>query len=298
MINITPKLLTFLAGATALNIRSMIPIPEDRTHHKVFAIPRGGISAALAIGAHTPLELVEDPAEADLFIDDLIDSGSTMEHWCDEYPGKPFFTLIDKREPGDFHGQWIVFPWEGDAQGGIEDNIRRLLQYVGDDPAREGLHETPKRVAKAWAHWCGGYDGDPAKILKVFEDGAEAHDQMVTVKDIPIYSHCEHHMAPIFGTVTISYIPNGKIVGLSKLSRLADMYARRLQVQERLTDQIADALFTHLQPKGVGVVIKARHMCMESRGVCQQGHHTVTTALRGAMRDEAETRAEFLQLAR
>src|SRR5690554_2543417 len=213
MMTITPKVLSFLAGAAAANIRSLIPIPEGRSYHKAFAIPRGGISAALAIGAHTPIELVEDPAEADLFIDDLIDSGSTMEHWCDQYPGKPFFVLIDKREPGgDFHGQWIVFPWEGDAQGGIEDNIRRLLQYVGDNPAREGLHETPKRVAKAWAHWCGGYGGDPAAILKVFEDGAEAHDQMVTVKDIPIYSHCEHHMAPIFGTVTISYIPNGKIV--------------------------------------------------------------------------------------
>ena len=131
----------------------------------------------------------------------------------------------------------------------------------------------------------------------MFEDGAEKHDQMVTVRDIPIYSHCEHHLAPIFGTVTISYIPNGKIVGLSKLSRLADMYARRLQVQERLTDQIADALFEHLEAKGVGVVIKARHMCMESRGICQQGHHTVTTALRGAMKDEPDTRAEFLRLA-
>lgn len=295
---ITSALLHILAGAVALDIKKLIPLPAGRTHHKAFAVPRGGVSAALAVGVHIPIQMVEDPEEADLFIDDLIDSGSTMERWCDQYPGKPFFVLIDKRAPGDFNGQWIVFPWEGDAQSGIEDNIRRLLQFVGDDPSREGLHETPKRVAKAWAHWCGGYAGDPAAILKVFEDGAEAHDQMVTVKDIPIYSHCEHHMAPIFGTVTISYIPDGKIVGLSKLSRLADMYARRLQVQERLTDQIADALFTHLQPKGVGVVIKARHMCMESRGVCQQGHHTITTALRGAMKDEAETRAEFLQLAR
>ena len=157
---------------------------------------------------------------------------------------------------------------------------------------------TTIRVAKAWVHWCSGYGKDPASLLKVFEDGAENHDQMVTVKDIPIYSHCEHHLAPIFGTVTISYIPNGKIVGLSKLSRLADMFARRLQVQERRTEQIADALYEHLEAHGVGVVIKARHMCMESRGVCQQGHHTITTALRGAIRDEVETRAEFLQLAR
>lgn len=294
---VTSALLHILAGSVALQIKNLVPLPDGRSHWKVYGIPRGGVSAALAIGTHIEIELVEDPRDADLFIDDLIDSGSTLERWCDDYPGKPFFVLIDKREEKN-PNEWVVFPWEGDSASSIQDNIRRLLQYVGDDPSREGLHETPKRVAKAWAHWCGGYDGDPAKILKVFSDGAENHDQMVTVKDIPIYSHCEHHMAPIFGTVTISYIPNGKIVGLSKLSRLAEMYARRLQVQERLTDQIADALFQHLQPKGVGVVIKARHMCMESRGICQQGHHTITTALRGAMRDEAETRAEFLQLAR
>lgn len=297
MIHIAMKTLNVLAMGLAVRMQELVPRPEGRHAHRVFAVPRGGVPAALAVAAHTPLELVDDPAQADLFIDDLIDSGSTMEHWCDQFPGKPFFVLIDKKTDEEFKGRWIVFPWEGDAESGIEDNIRRLLQYVGDDPAREGLLETPHRVAKAWRHWCGGYGKDPKAILKVFEDGAEKHDQMVTVRDIPIYSHCEHHLAPIFGTVTISYIPNGRIVGLSKLSRLADMYARRLQVQERLTDQIADALFEHLEAKGVGVVIKARHMCMESRGICQQGHHTVTTALRGAMKDEPDTRAEFLRLA-
>ncbi|WAX22410.1 GTP cyclohydrolase I [Pseudomonas phage MiCath] len=172
-----------------------------------------------------------------------------------------------------------------------------LQQMEGAGVLREGLQETPTRVAKAWEQWTSGYAMNAEEILKVFEDGAESYDQMVTVKDIPIYSHCEHHLAPIFGTCTISYIPNGKIVGLSKLSRLADMFARRLQVQERLTQQIAESLYTVLGAKGVGVVIKARHMCMESRGICQQGHHTVTTALYGVIRDEAETRAEFLSLA-
>lgn len=177
--------------------------------------------------------------------------------------------------------------------------ILELLKYIiGEDVERGGLHETPARAVKAWREWTRGYQMDPAEVLKVFEDGAEHYDQMVTVKDIPIYSHCEHHLAPIFGTATISYIPNGKIVGLSKLSRVADIFARRLQVQERLTDQIADTLWSHLQPKGVGVMIKARHMCMESRGVCQQGHHTITTALRGAMREEESARSEFMLLAR
>lgn len=176
--------------------------------------------------------------------------------------------------------------------------IKIILKNTGDDANREGLEETPARVEKALAHWFSGYNKDPKDILKVFEDGAQDYDQMIIVKDIPIYSKCEHHMADIFGIATIAYIPDGKIVGLSKLSRLADLFARRLQVQERLTQQIAQSLFDNLNPKGVGVMIKARHMCMESRGICQQGHHTITTALYGVFRDEPSTRAEFLATAR
>lgn len=176
--------------------------------------------------------------------------------------------------------------------------IAQLLDLIeGDHAEREGLADTPKRVVKAWKEWTSGYNIDIAALLKVFEDGAENYDEMVVVKDIPIYSKCEHHLADIFGTATIAYIPNGKVVGLSKISRVADAFARRLQVQERLTTQIADALVEHLQPLGVGVVIKARHMCMESRGICQQGHHTVTSALRGVIKDQSQTRAEFLALA-
>ena len=167
----------------------------------------------------------------------------------------------------------------------------------GENMEREGLAETPARVAKAWKHWTSGYDIDIAKLLKTFEDGADGYDGMVIVKDIPIYSKCEHHLADIFGTATIAYIPNGRVVGLSKLSRLADAFARRLQVQERLTTQIADALVEHLGPLGVGVLIRARHMCMESRGICQQGHHTITSALRGVIRDQSDARAEFMRLA-
>lgn len=172
--------------------------------------------------------------------------------------------------------------------------VRSLLRMVDPNPEREGLADTPARVVKAWSHWCSGYAMDPAKILKVFEDGAQSYDEMVLVKDIPIYSKCEHHLADIFGTACIAYIPNGKIVGLSKLSRLADCFARRLQVQERLTTQIVDSLMEHLRPRGAAVLIRARHMCMESRGIQQQGHHTVTTALRGVFKDQPETRAEFL----
>jgi len=269
------------------------------TDLKCFPIPNGGVPAAYALDANFGLEFVTDPNDADFFFDDIIDSGATMRKWCDEYPGKPFLALIDKLDPASpYRDSWVVFPWEGTAEVGIEDNIRRILQYTGDNAEREGLLETPKRVAKALNHWFSGYAQDPKEIMKVFEDGGEDYNQMVVVKDIPIYSKCEHHMADIFGTATIAYIPDGKIVGLSKLSRLADVFARRLQVQERLTSQIAHAIQEHLDPKGVGVMIKARHMCMESRGICQQGHHTVTTALVGAFLNEPETRAEFMALAR
>jgi GTP cyclohydrolase I len=264
---------------------------------RVYPIPRGGVPAALALAQHIPITLVDEPAQAHLFFDDLIDSGATKAKFYSDFPEVPFFALLDKRYDKVYKDRWIVFPWEKNESGSFEDNVIRLLQFVGEDPTRGGLLETPARVAKAWKHWCRGYTMDPAATLKVFEDGAEKHDQMITVKDIPFYSHCEHHMAPIFGTVTIGYVPNGKIVGLSKLSRLAEIFARRLQVQERMTDQIADALFTHLNPLGVGVMVKARHLCMESRGVCQQGHHTITTALRGVLKESADAKAEFLSLA-
>ena len=182
----------------------------------------------------------------------------------------------------------------------VEDHIADILNYIEGGSngmmLRPGLIETPKRVAKAFEHWFGGYAIDVPSLFKVFEDGAEGADQMVAVVRIPFYSKCEHHMADIFGHATVAYIPSGRIVGLSKLNRVVDAFARRLQVQERLTNNIADAIQEHLEPIGVGVYITARHMCMESRGVCQHGHHTVTTALRGAIKDEPQTRAEFLAL--
>lgn len=184
----------------------------------------------------------------------------------------------------------------------VEDHIADILNYIEGGSngmmLRPGLIETPKRVAKAMSHWFGGYAVDIPALFKTFEDGAEGTDQMVTVCNIPFYSKCEHHMADIFGHATIAYIPNGKIVGLSKLNRVVDAFARRLQVQERLTTQIADAIQEHLDPVGVGVYVTARHMCVESRGVMHHCTNTVTTALRGAIRDEDAARAEFLQFAR
>lgn len=179
---------------------------------------------------------------------------------------------------------------------GLEDLVEYMLLNLGENPERPGLLDTPRRVARAWREWTSGYDVDVSTLLTVFEDGAENVDEMVLVRDIPFYSHCEHHLAPFFGRATVGYIPNGRIVGLSKINRLVDAFARRLQVQERMTTQIADALMENLAPVGVAVLVSARHLCMESRGVCQQGHSTVTSALRGVFREDSSARNEFMRL--
>jgi GTP cyclohydrolase I len=177
-----------------------------------------------------------------------------------------------------------------------EDLVRHLLRLIGEDPDREGLQDTPLRFLKAMAEYTKGYRERPEDVLKVFEDGGEGVDEMVIVRDIPLYSLCEHHLAPFFGKAHVGYVPNKKILGLSKISRLVEIYSRRLQVQERLTNQIADALAKHLQPLGVAVVLECRHMCMESRGVKHAGASTVTSALRGSIKANLDTRKEFLAL--
>jgi len=173
--------------------------------------------------------------------------------------------------------------------------VEEMLRRVGEDPGREGLRKTPERVAKALTWMTRGYTMDPVDLVRkaMF---AEAHESMVLVRDIDLYSLCEHHMLPFFGKAHVAYIPSGNIVGLSKVARLVDVFARRLQVQERLTDQIADSMQATLQPAGVGVVIEAYHLCMMMRGVEKQHSKTVTSAVRGVFRDDARTRDEFLRL--
>jgi GTP cyclohydrolase I len=178
----------------------------------------------------------------------------------------------------------------------FEANVRRILEMVGEDPAREGLLRTPARVANALTWLTRGYALDVDEVVgdAVFE---EAHESMVMVRDIELYSLCEHHLLPFFGKAHIAYIPDGHIVGLSKLPRIVEVFARRLQVQERLTEQIAQAIQDVLHPRGVGVVIEAYHLCMMMRGVEKQNSKTITSALRGSFRSDARTRDEFLQLA-
>jgi GTP cyclohydrolase I len=176
-------------------------------------------------------------------------------------------------------------------------SVRRQLELIGEDPGREGLLETPKRVAKSLKWLTQGYRTCVEDVVGqgVFSD--DGHRNMVMVRDVELYSLCEHHMLPFFGKAHIAYIPNGKILGLSKIPRIVDVFARRLQVQERLTDQIASAIDDVLKPTGVGVVIEAFHLCMMMRGVEKQNSKTITSALRGSFRDDQKTREEFLHLA-
>jgi GTP cyclohydrolase IA len=176
----------------------------------------------------------------------------------------------------------------------VEKLVSEILKEIGEDPEREGLKETPKRVAKSFNKLFGGYNMDPQETLTTFD--GENYDEMIICKDIDFYSNCEHHIQPFFGTVSIGYIPNKKIIGLSKLPRLVEVYSRRLQNQERLTMQIAEALDNLLAPKGVAVVIKAKHLCTMARGVEKQNSTMVTSSCRGLFKKKQKTRSEFLKL--
>ncbi|WP_330948183.1 GTP cyclohydrolase I FolE [Thermomonas sp. LB-4] len=176
-----------------------------------------------------------------------------------------------------------------------EDAVRTLLRWAGDDPTREGLLDTPRRVAKAYEDWFSGYALDPDDYMaRTFEE-VGGYDEMIVLRDIEYESHCEHHMAPIIGKVHVGYLPDGKVVGISKLARVVEAYARRFQVQEKMTAQIAGCIQRALQPRGVGVVVVGTHECMTTRGIHKRGVSMVTSKMLGSFRDDARTRAEFLR---
>jgi GTP cyclohydrolase I len=183
---------------------------------------------------------------------------------------------------------------DGVDKQAISNAVRAIIRAIGEDPSREGLRDTPRRVADMYAEVFWGLRHDPAEVLSV---GFEVdHQEMVIVRDIPFYSMCEHHFLPFHGVAHVGYIPNGRVVGLSKLARALDILARRPQLQERLTSQLADAFMNSLEPAGVGVVVSAEHLCMTMRGIKKPGSQTVTSAMRGVFRHQASTRAEYMNL--
>ena len=182
-----------------------------------------------------------------------------------------------------------------DSRQNAEDAVRVLLRWIGENPEREGLIDTPKRVVDAYQDWFAGYASDPADYLRRTFEAVAGYDEMIVLRDIAFESHCEHHMAPIIGRVHIGYLPTDKVVGISKLARVVEGYARRLQVQEKLTAQIATCISEVLKPRGVGVVVDAVHECMTTRGVHKRGVSMITSRMTGVFRADARTRAEFLQ---
>jgi GTP cyclohydrolase I len=267
----------------------------------VYGIPTGGAVVAALVAKRLGVPLKDEPTgPAVLVVDDLVDTGKTMARvrpaggeFTDALfrkPWSPKNLAPNAREVED----WLAFPWEKD-DGDPVDAVIRLLQHVGEDPTRDGLLETPRRVTKAWRELTKGYALDAGEILsKTFD---VTYDQLVVVRDVPFTSLCEHHILPFTGTATVGYVPGKRVVGLSKLARLVDMYASRLQVQERMTNEIADAMMQHLSPRGVGVMVKASHSCMAARGIRKHGE-MVTSSLHGVIREDSVARAEFLDLAR
>ena len=260
-----------------------IKIKNKYPNANFWGVPRGGQVVAGIIG-----NAVDNIQDCDVIVDDLIDSGSTKERY--KTFNKPFEVLINKKK--EYKDEWIVFPWEVKEEGEetVEDNVKRLLQYFGEDVNREGLKDTPKRYVKFFKEFLN----PPKWNCTTFK--GEGYDEMIVQTNIPFHSLCEHHIAPFFGEGNIAYIPNERIVGLSKLARTLETYSRRLQNQERITTQVAEFLWKELQPKGVAVVLTAKHMCMEMRGVKKHDTNTTTSKMMGSFKEDYKARTEFLNL--
>ncbi len=272
-------------------------------------IPNGGnmVAVDLAERLKLPIVTIQEKSTQELstsknylWVDDLVDSGKTWESF-----GKPDLAVLHVKPHSprpDFWVQeldaWIVYWWEGDNQGSIQSNITRLLEFIGEDPTREGLIETPNRMVRSWEELYAGYKKDPSDLFTTFEP--DGYDQIVLLKNIELYSNCEHHMLPFYGKAHVAYIPNGRVLGVSKLARLVDLFARRLQIQERIGEQVTSTLMDYLHPKGAACIIEADHMCMRMRGCRKQGSTMVTSSLKGVFLEDSikgsAARAELMGL--
>jgi len=288
------------AKTVAIQIKQQCP--KDISIN-LFGVGRGGIAAALMVMKKLEegeiwCSMVSSLPNADFIIDDVLDSGETKEYFetiLGDTP-IPFLTLVDKQKEEKLTGVYVVFPWEEKEELGPTENVVRLLQFIGEDPTREGLVETPNRVIHSYKKLFGGYSQNPKEFVKIFED--DTCDEMVIVRNIQFYSTCEHHMLPFFGKAHIAYIPKGKIIGVSKLIRILEVYTRRLTIQERIVQQVTEALQDLLGPSGAACVLEGQHFCMTARGVEKQDSIMVTSSLTGSFKTVIETRNEFLKMIR
>lgn len=272
----------------------------------IYGVPRGGISLALVLSQKLGIPFYQDKTEVTnhtLIVDDIIDSGKTRKYYSKNY----FLSLHGSNQDSSLEehtyivnphnkGEWIVYPWETNETVGPTDNVLRMIQAIGDDPSRPGLIDTPKRVVKSWDEIYVGYNQKPEEIITVFDN--ENYDEIVLLKDIEVYSMCEHHILPFIGKAHIGYIPNKKIIGISKLARILEIYARRLQIQERLCHNVVNCIEKLISPLAVGCVIEAQHLCMRMRGVNKQNSIMTTSALKGGFMDNPAAREEFMRLIR
>ena len=203
---------------------------------------------------------------------------------------------MDRKQPEPEDGDLVSEPSKVAVPDEVQEAVRTLIRWAGDDPDREGLRDTPRRVARAWREYARGYAEDPARHLSRTFEEVGGYDEIVLLKDIPFQSHCEHHLAPIIGKAAIAYLPSNRVVGISKLARVLHGFARRLQVQERLTAEVADTIWEHLRPQGVAVVIEATHACMTARGVSTPGVMMTTSRMMGVFREDERSRREVLAL--
>lgn len=273
----------------------------------VYGVPKGGMIITGFLSSLYPnIKQTSHPEQASVIIDDIEDSGKTRSYYKSRFPNIPFHSLY---KSADYPNSWLVFPWEKDHPGGasvdtIEDNIVRILQYIGENPSRDGLIKTPRRVIQSFTELYAGYGKDPETVFTTFENDGD-YDSMVLLKDIELHSTCEHHMLPFYGRAHVAYIPGDgtgitekKIIGISKLARLVDIFSKRLQVQERICEQVTSAIMQYLKPKGAACVIEAVHMCMCSRGVGKQHSSMVTSSVKGVFRSDLAVREEFINLIR
>lgn len=270
----------------------------DSASNRVYGIPKGGMILTAFL---SNAQVIQEPLDADLIIDDIVDSSKTKEHYNFYYPYTRFWACFNKQTENI--SDWVVFPWEEQHPSGmdsIEDNIVRQLQYIGDDPNRSGLQDTPRRIVKMWDEVFRGYNLDQKPKVSVFKNGTDGitYDQMI-IDTGDFYSHCEHHMVPFFGQYWFGYIPdkNGNIIGLSKVARLVDYHAARLQVQERLVNDVVEDIWQALnkdatRPVGMGLIMEGEHLCKTMRGAKKRGK-MITTALKGAFLEDSTIKQEF-----